>query len=226
MIGDAHWRFRARFGAAAHAAKGTALQAYYAVPPPDFATPLGDIPILAIDFETDGLDPKANPILEVGAVELRGGSIDLGTALRHRIRPEAALRSDAVIIHRLTDDALAREKGEREVLEHLVPRLAGRALLAHFAGIEAGFLSAACQRCFGAPFVAPMICTMQLETRWFAKSRRADGLRLGVLRAGYGLPDYSTHNGLIDALACAELYLAQMAKRGGACLTLGDVLRR
>ena len=40
-------------------------------------------------------------------------------------------------------------------------------------------------------------------------------LRLGNCRSRYNLPYYDGHNALIDALACAELLLAQVSKMGG-----------
>ena len=37
-------------------------------------------------------------------------------------------------------------------------------------------------------------------------------LRLWTARERYGLPSYRAHECLIDAIACAELYLAQVAE--------------
>ena len=131
-----------------------------------------------------------------------------------RIRAESRLQGSAVVIHRITDDAAQLEgRLEREVLEALLAVLKGTAIVAHAAVIEQSFLNAACLRSFGVPFVGRFICTMQLEERWFPKERTADGLRLGKLRAQYGLPSYRAHDGLTDAIACAELFLAQCARR-------------
>ena len=49
---------------------------------------------------------------------------------------------------------------------------------------------------------------------------------LGRLRAGYGLPSYRAHDGVVDAVACGELLLAQIDHRGGAHLPVADLLRR
>jgi DNA polymerase III subunit epsilon len=40
--------------------------------------------------------------------------------------------------------------------------------------------------------------------------------------AGGFLPPYTAHDGLIDAIACAELLLAQRARKGAG----GDMVRR
>jgi len=53
-------------------------------------------------------------------------------------------------------------------------------------------------------------------------------LRLSTARAHVGLPRYAAHEALTDALACAELYLAQRAEleaeRPETALTLRHVV--
>ncbi|MCB2046625.1 MAG: hypothetical protein KDE32_00200 [Novosphingobium sp.] len=219
-------RLRRKFYAAARVAPPGPLRDYYEAGLPSFDTPAADLRMTAIDLETDGLDFAASAILEAGLVDMVARSILADTAARLRIRPPAALRAESVVIHRLTDDTLSDALPENEALDLLLPLLAGKPLVAHFADIEAGFLDAACQRVYKAPFVGAFVCTMQLENRWFPRTRAADGLRLGKLRAGYGLPAYTAHDGLTDSLACAELLLAQIAHRGADRLTLGDLVRR
>jgi DNA polymerase III subunit epsilon len=224
MILDAVWRLKRRFAAAARAAPPGPLSDYYAAGMADLAGP--QAAMAAIDLETDGLNARADSILEFGIVGMTLSGIDLSTARRLRISPKSALRAESVVIHRITDDALATAADEAAVLADILPFLAGRVLVAHFAQIEAAFLESACWRVYGAPFVAPFICTMQLERRWFAAAQRANGLRLGHLRASYNLPQYSAHDGLIDAIACGEMLLAQLARRGDAVTRMDGLLRR
>lgn len=231
MLGDVFaplrlGRLRRAFARATGLAPAGPLADYYAQGLADLGAPLADTRMVAIDLETDGLDTQASALLEAGFVGMDASRIDLSGARRIRFRPRTALSADSVVIHGITDDVAAEALAEPEALAGLLPHLAGKVLVAHFAQIEAGFLDAACQRVFGAPFVAPFVCTMQLETRWFPRERAADGLRLGKLRARYGLPAYHAHDGLVDAIACGELLLAQLAHRGRAGLTVADLLRR
>jgi DNA polymerase-3 subunit epsilon len=226
LLGGSEKRLRRKLDNARKAAPPGPLRDFYDAAFPAFETPVDALEMIAIDLETDGLEFTSSAILEAGFVTLAGDRIEAAGATRIRVRPPGALCASSVVIHRITDDALADELPESEALARLLPRLAGRPLVAHFADIEAGFLDAACRRVYGAPFVAPFICTMQLENRWFPRSRAADGLRLGKLRAGYRLPAYRAHDGLTDALACGELLLAQIAHRGSPGLTLGDIVRR
>ncbi|MBD3729140.1 MAG: hypothetical protein IE933_05485 [Sphingomonadales bacterium] len=226
LFGGPEARLRKAFAKAARDAPSGPLAEYYAAGLPDFALPLSAVPMTAIDLETDGLEARDSAILEAGLVDLADGRIAVGSAGRIRFRPPAALSPDAVTIHGITDDALEQALPEAEALAQLLQRLVGRVLVAHFAQIEAGFLDAACRRVWGQGFVAPFVCTMQLEQRWFPRPRAADGLRLGKLRSGYGLPHYGAHDGVTDALACAELLLAQIAHRPGGAPRVGDLLRR
>jgi DNA polymerase-3 subunit epsilon len=56
--------------------------------------------------------------------------------------------------------------------------------------------------------------TLALQQRLLPGHHRAvDGsLRLDVVRRTYGLPRYTAHHALTDAIAAAELFLAQVAE--------------
>ncbi|WFL78980.1 exonuclease domain-containing protein [Altererythrobacter arenosus] len=201
------------------------LADYYARGLPDLKAEVSEVPLLAIDLETDGLDSSRDMILESGSVALDMGSIQGGSARRIRFRAERPLNAEAVVIHSITDDEAADALPAEEALALVLEQCTGRVLVAHFAEIEAGFLDAACRKRYGAPFVAPFICTMQLEARWFPRSRARDGLRLGKLRSQYGLPPYRAHDGLTDALACAEVFLAQLAYAKRERAPVAELLR-
>jgi len=103
-----------------------------------------------------------------------------------------------------------------DAVARLLAALTGRVLLAHFARIETGFLAAVCQRAWGAGLPCVVVDTFELERRavaggWGSEPARG-ALRLWTARERRGLPVYRAHEALTDALACAELYLAQRAE--------------
>ncbi|MGL5147516.1 MAG: hypothetical protein ACRC7Q_08495, partial [Plesiomonas shigelloides] len=49
-------------------------------------------------------------------------------------------------------------------------------------------------------------------------------LRLGACRQRYGLPVYSAHTAMVDALGCAELLLAQLASMNAASLPVSQLV--
>ena len=210
------------------------LRDYLAVALPGPETPLADLRLLAVDIETTGLDPRRDRVLSIGWLPVDGGRIELGGAGRVVVRDTggAAGVGQSATVHGLTDDRLAGGVPVEEAVARLLDALAGRVLLAHFAQIETGFLAAVCERAWGAGMPCVVVDTFELERRvvaggWGAEPARG-ALRLWTARERRGLPVYRAHEALTDALACAELYLAQRAELEAAApettLTLRHVV--
>lgn len=77
-----------------------------------------------------------------------------------------------------------------------------------------GFLTEAVRRVHGVRIDLPAVDTLTLGHRalGFDEDLPRDALRLWRLRARAGLPSYRGHDAMIDALGCAELYLALVAE--------------
>lgn len=205
---------RSRFQLAERVAPG-ALRDYLATPPPDPSTPLDQVRLLAVDVETSGLDPARDQLLSIGFVPVDGEAIRLAGAGQVLVRPSREV-GDSVRFHGLTDDALAPGVELADALETLFGALAGRVLLAHHAAIETGFLGRACEAVHGVRPPFTVVDTMALQfallSQGFDDEPPQGSLRLWAARGQYGLPRYAAHAALTDALACAELYLAQAAE--------------
>ena len=194
------------------------LKDYYRQDVPSANTPYDRVEFLAVDLETSGLDAETDEILSIGYVPVIDGRVRLDGAAHHLVRPRRRVPAETAVIHGLLDDALGTAPPLAEVLPRLLEALNGRVAIAHHARIERRFLSAACRRLYGQPLDAPFVCTLALERRFLAlRSQPVEdgGLRLGASRARYGLPRYPVHNALTDALATAELFLAQAAHASG-----------
>ncbi|GAA2157543.1 DNA polymerase-3 subunit epsilon [Humibacillus xanthopallidus] len=222
-------RRRARQARWAEQAPPGPVRDYLASAPPGPRTDVSDLPLLALDLETTGLDPRADHILSVGFVPVDGLQINLAGAEQLICRADVEVGQSATI-HGITDDALAGGIALRDLLERVAAALTGRVLLAHHAVIETGFLSAACERELGVPLPITAVDTMELQSRVLRSHAGEDlppgALRLGTARANLGLPRYAAHEALTDALACAELYLVQVDRlSGGRPMTLKALQR-
>jgi DNA polymerase-3 subunit epsilon len=194
---------------------------------PDDRTPLDALSLLAVDLETTGLSTVRDRVLAVGWVPVDGNRIDLSGARRLVVRHDDP--GGAVTIHGLTHDDLESGRPLAEVLAELRAALSGRVLLAHYAQFDLGFLDAACRSLGEPPARPPDVCTLELQRRLLAQHGEVPpgALRLWRARERHGLPATRAHDALADALACAELYLAQVAELGaGRPLCLRDVRRR
>lgn len=190
--------------------------------PPARGTRLEDLELIALDFETTGLDPARDHVIAAGWVLLRGDRIMLASARDLRVRNAAAAGvGQSAVIHGITDSDLDDAQDAEDMLAHLLPELAGRAIVAHAASIERGFLNTLLRRLGGVPLANPFVDTMTMERRLIEASggnvRELHGdLTLDACRARRGLPDHQSHSAGADALACAELLLAQVDQLGGA----------
>ena len=194
--------------------------------------PVTELDLVAVDVETTGLDPSRHEVLSVGMVPLHGLSIELGGAQEYAVSPTGPGGvGESAAVHGITDDTAAGARSLREVLPLVLAALEGRVLLAHHARIETGFLDAACRAHGVALPDLVVVDTVRLQRRVLRRGRSlaqvADHeLGLGAARRHLGLPGYRSHDALTDALACAELYLAQVAALAGdGTMTLRQLQR-
>jgi DNA polymerase-3 subunit epsilon len=192
------------------------MRDYLATPFPRPSTDYRRVDYLAIDLETTGLDAKRDHILSVGYVVVHGNRIDLGSARHRLVRTARAIPEASAVIHQITDDEAALGEDLQPVLTDLLSDLAGKVMIAHHAIVERGFLSKACRSLFGAGLLVPIVDTQAVARRSLERrqvSFKGSELRLHALGDRYNLPRYGAHNALSDALAAAELFLAQAAHR-------------
>lgn len=197
---------------------------FLASPIPDPADPLVAIELVSLDIETTGLDPATADMLSVGWVFVRNGRIDLETAESHIVRPSGNV-GDSASVHGLTDTVVGAGLDWGVVLDKIVSVLSGRVLVVHHAGLDHALLDRMCLQRYGARLLAPVVDTLAIEHRRQQQKHHLEGnssLRLSDLRDAYGLPRYSAHDCLVDAIATAELVLAIASHRHAK--TLGDLL--
>jgi len=171
----------------------------------------------ALDLETGGLQPKTDPIIAVGMVPLRGGTIRLGEAYSALVRPEDGKEIDpeSVQAHQLVWGEVKEAPLLLDVLPEIDRRLREGVLLVHHRALDVGFLKRAYKRA-GMRWPRPRVVdTVDLLIK-AANRRRFHTpelpaslpiLNLSKARRERGLPDYQAHDALTDALAAAELFL-------------------
>jgi DNA polymerase-3 subunit epsilon len=210
-----------RFASLAKTSKYPALKAFYEQGVVSPSTLITDVPMVALDFETTGLNPKQDSIISIGLVPMSTSRIRCNAARHWIIKPETRLHSSSVVVHGITHSAVADAPDFSTLIDKLLACLQGKIVVAHHSPIEQRFLYAALKRHIDEGIEFPVIDTMALEAR-FARTirqnlwrsllgRQAESIRLADSRTRYHLPYYRQHNALTDALACAELLQAQCA---------------
>lgn len=183
---------------------------------------LADVEAVALDFETTGLDPQRDYVIAAGWVRIRGDRIVMASAREIHVRTHGADGvGQSAVIHGIVDSDLEHAASGETLLEEMLPDLAGCVVVAHAAAIERSFLAALLRRLGGVPWPNPFIDTMTLERHLVeahgGRVRELHGdLALDACRRRRGLPEHQQHSAGADAVACAELFLAQVAHLGGA----------
>jgi DNA polymerase-3 subunit epsilon len=179
-----------------------------------FRSPAWDeVTYWALDLETGGLDARRDPVLAIGMVPVRNGTVRIGEGYRTLVRPgEAAIDPASVPAHQLLRAEVQDAPALEEVLPEVERRLRGAVLLVHYQAIDVAFLRRDFGRA-GLRWPAPKVVdTARLLVRWGRLSRpdlASDQIERNLSRArrAHGLPDYEAHDALVDAIACAELFL-------------------
>ena len=206
------WRARRRLRALKSAGQPE-LRAYAKARWPDARTPLAQVPLLAVDFELDGLAHGAH-VLQAGWIGFAAGGIPVGQAAGCDVRSQRRLNDEAVTIHGIGEDRARSGVGVESMALQLIDALAGRVMVAHGAAIERAVIARVSRTHFGLAVPVRSICTLALERRLNPHLAGADAYRLAPSRRRYNLPDFPQHDALSDALAAAELLLAQLSRIG------------
>ncbi|MEA1079965.1 3'-5' exonuclease [Marinobacter qingdaonensis] len=195
--------------------------------------PVRDVPLVALDFETTGLDPNQHSIVSVGLVPFTLNGIQLGAGRHWIVRPRLPLHQTSIEIHGITHADIAKAPDMEDILEPMFELMRGRIPVVHYRAIERGFLDVALKWRLGEGIQFPVLDTMAIEahlhphrnpTRWQQFwGKKPVSIRLPDSRTRYGLPHYAAHNALIDAIATAELLQAQVHHHFGPDTPVRDL---
>ncbi|TCI01266.1 hypothetical protein EZV61_18485 [Corallincola luteus] len=171
--------------------------------------------LLALDLELTALTPDKGEIVSVGCVPIDNLGIQLAGAQQWIVQPKGGVGESAVH-HQLTDTAVNAGEALAGVLPKLLQQAEGRILLIHHAELDLAFIRQALQAEYGLVPPLPAIDTMHLAAaiqRYHHPEQPPNRLRLSELRQDYQLPAHHGHQALTDAIACAELFFAQLSHR-------------
>jgi DNA polymerase-3 subunit epsilon len=172
---------------------------------------VAEAPLLAIDLEMTGLDADRDHILSIGWAPINRGAIATEGAEHWLIRSDREVGASATI-HGITDSQREGGTPKQQVMGRFLNACRGRLLVFHHAPLDIAFIDRACRIAFNSGFKPALIDTMACERKTLMRHNDAlttGALRLGTCRERHGLPAYTGHNALTDALATAELFLAQ-----------------
>jgi DNA polymerase-3 subunit epsilon len=191
--------------------QGTPLERCWQAQPAGNRTPWDEVSYLVADGEMSSLEAAQGELLSVGWVPVEGGRVILAGARHALIQAELSVGQSATI-HQLRDCELQAGSPLGEVMSRFLEDAVARVLVFHNARLDIAFLDQASRLLYGAPLLLPVLDTLRIEKTRLARRDvplKPGDLALQGCRKRYGLPQYPAHNALMDAVATAELLIAQ-----------------
>lgn len=168
----------------------------------------GDFTVL--DCETTGFDFKKDRILSIGLVKMRGGNIQLKSAVEIFIKQQNDLQESA-FIHGITREQLAGGLNENEALEQYLKFIGDDILVAHYALFDRNMLQEALRRQGMEKPANPWLDTMDLEIANYPDHEgHAGKLKLDALLEKKNISAVRRHTSLGDAYSTALLLQKQL----------------
>lgn len=169
-----------------------------------------------IDFETTGLDPAVDRVLEMGVVTFDEGVLT-GTH-NWLVHPTIPVPEEASRVHGITDEMLADQPRFEQAWPEIRAQLEGRLPVAYNAGFDKKFLLAELERMGEPTWGEHLPPSMQSDVEWidplvWVRELFPDqGAKLGAICEHLGIPLDDAHRAAHDAEATGRVLLA-MAER-------------
>ncbi|WP_332405919.1 exonuclease domain-containing protein [Vibrio metschnikovii] len=187
------------------------------VPLPDPSEDVRAQTLISLDFETTGFNPKQDQIISVGWVPITQNVIQLSGAQHFLVKSLSKKNNQQAVIHHILPEMQQQGISLKRIIDILFEQLVGKVVLAHGSVIERQFLAHYTQQQGWPNLPLIWLDTLKIEQTYSRYSVRPyskpkDDWRLSKLRKCYCLPSYQAHHALSDAIATAELYLAQLQR--------------
>ena len=208
-----------RYAQLADDAQNNLLKEFYLSTYSDATASVKDIPFVALDFETTGLNSKTDDIVSVGLVPFTLARIYCKQSKHWVVQPRRNLSESSIVIHGITHNDVDNAPDFDNIIAPLLDALRSKVIVVHYAAIERGFFNSALLLRLKEHIEFMVVDTMELERRALKAKQGLIGqifntklgsLRLNDCRKRYSLPVYEGHHALTDALATAELLQAQL----------------
>lgn len=154
--------------------------------------------LAVIDFETTGLSPYKDRIIEIAAVKMLNGEVhDTFITL---VNPKISIPKSIIKMTGITNDMVKSAPTIDYIMPELITFIAGLPVAAHNAPFDIGFLEANCNDSIN----LTIIDTLLLSRKYFP---HFENHKLDTIRREMHISSDDAHRALSDCLATAQVYL-------------------
>jgi CBS domain-containing protein len=187
------------------------------------ATPLVALDAVVIDTETTGLDATSAWIVEIAAVRLSAGQLDMNAPLRRLVRPGVPIPRATSQIHGIDDAAVADAPNFAAVADEFLAVIDGALVVGHTLAFDFAVLAREFARA-GKAWVPPRALDTELLAEIAAPGLA--GYSLDNLASWLGVTVHRRHSALGDAEAAGQIFLALLPRlRAAGIRTLAEAER-
>lgn len=166
---------------------------------------------VAFDCETTGLDPKTDDIITIAAVKIRGKRILTSERFVAVARPETAMGSEAIKVHRLRMSDV--EHGERgyNIMPEFLRFVGGRPLVGYYVDFDVAMINKYLLPFAGIELPNPLVEVSRLYyERKYGDAPPGTEIDLRFVRIleDLDLPQLDQHDAFNDALMTAQMFVA------------------
>jgi DNA polymerase-3 subunit epsilon len=160
---------------------------------------------VVLDFETTGLDPIYDEIIEVGAIRVSNGIID--SEFSTLVKPDGKISSFVTDLTGITNKMVTDAPKIQDVLPSLLKFIGDSVVLGHNVHFDINFLYDNCKEHLGISFTNDMLCTMRIARNAFKDIKF---FKLSRLAHYFNVPA-GTHRALADCHCALGIYNAMLA---------------
>lgn len=183
---------------------------------------------VVVDVESSGLDIRADRLIAIGAVAVRGNAVDLSDSFEVVLRQEDVSSSENILIHGIAAGEQRAGVAPRDGLLDFLSFIRGDPLIAYHSFFDEGMLKRAYQDLLGLDLRRDwldlaLLCPAVLPT---GPRGPHQGKSLDDWLADFGICVSERHRAVADAVATAQLWLAVLPSLGAAGAHSCDAVRQ
>ena len=165
--------------------------------------------IVVFDCETTGLNPKADNIISIGAVKIKGNKILTNEAIHLFVKQEKQINHESITIHQIRHCDLDEAISIEEAIEKFLYYIGNRKLVGYYLEFDVAMINKYIKPMFGItlPNKQEEISAIYYDKKITTLPQGNIDLRFDTILKDLALPKLQAHDALNDAVMTAMMYL-------------------